>query len=720
MTTTTSLLSLALLWASAPAPTSSPAESTVHRYAVLAAASRGGPERVALQYALHDAKAMSRVLDDLGGVPLSNQVQLNEPGPAELLEAIRALEPRIAVHPGARVELFVYYSGHSDEEGLLLGDERLPYPELRKALEASRADVRIAILDSCASGAMTRNKGGTKRPPFLVDASSHVRGYAVLTSSSDTEAAQESDRIQASFFTHALVTGLRGAADVGGDGRVTLNEAYHFAFHETLARTERTQAGAQHPAYEMQLVGMGDLVMTDLRGTSATLLLDETIDGRVYLRDAKGALAAELNKPGGRVVALGLAPGAYNLTLEQAGGVRGGEVELVEGGEARLTITALGEVQVEPTTSRGRATYEHVPVNISIIPALSFGPARKKRQNFVLNLLWSKYAVLEGLELGTGLSVVEDAMYGAQLTMVGNLVLGPATGAQLTTGFNYASGRTIGLQLAAGLNISGGLDGAQLSAGGNVDRGRSLGLQATAGVNIASALVGAQLSSGLNMAEELGGAQVGMLNLGGQLQGVQLAVLNIGGDVRGMQVGLLNIATGQMRGLQLGLVNYATEMVGAPIGLLSVVARDGTLKPSVWASDVALLNVGLKLGARHFYGILSAGLFPATTRRGLAFGVGMGGHLPLGEALFVDLDLIGYRAEEALEVTSTATWILQTRLTPGYQLFEDVAIVGGPSLNVQLIEDPEHGSALRPGFAHVSASGRVAVWPGFSIGLQFF
>ena len=45
------------------------------------------------------------------------------------------------------------------------------------------------------------------------------------------EAAQESDRICASYFTHYLVSGFRGAADLSGDGKVTLNEAYQFAFN---------------------------------------------------------------------------------------------------------------------------------------------------------------------------------------------------------------------------------------------------------------------------------------------------------------------------------------------------------------------------------------------------------------------------------------------------------------------------------------------------------
>src|SRR5262249_42604973 len=126
-----------------------------------------------------------------------------------------------------------------------------------------------------------------------------VRGHAFLASSSQSEAAQESDRIGGSFFTHYLVTGLRGAADASGDGRVTLNEAYAFAFRETLAGTEATRGGAQHPAYDIEMAGTGDVVITDLHQLSAGLSLPSELAGRVFVRDASGALVAELGKRAG-------------------------------------------------------------------------------------------------------------------------------------------------------------------------------------------------------------------------------------------------------------------------------------------------------------------------------------------------------------------------------------------------------------------------------------
>src|SRR6185295_2105265 len=157
----------------------------------------------------------------------ANEIVLRQPKLRELIDALDLLTRRVtaakrtAGASGGRTEVVLYYSGHADEQGLLLGDDRYSYRTLRDRLDLIPADVRIAVLDACSSGAFTRVKGGKARPPFLVDESADMRGHAFLTSSSETEAAQESDRIHASYFTHYLVSGFRGAADTSGDGKVT-------------------------------------------------------------------------------------------------------------------------------------------------------------------------------------------------------------------------------------------------------------------------------------------------------------------------------------------------------------------------------------------------------------------------------------------------------------------------------------------------------------------
>ena len=62
----------------------------------------------------------------------------------------------------------------------------------------------------------------------------------MITSSAAREAALESAEIEASFFSHHLISGLRGAADTSGDGLVTLAEAYQYAFTH---RSEERRVG---------------------------------------------------------------------------------------------------------------------------------------------------------------------------------------------------------------------------------------------------------------------------------------------------------------------------------------------------------------------------------------------------------------------------------------------------------------------------------------------
>jgi hypothetical protein len=345
------LLGLAL----ALALPASAADGPTRRFAVVAGASAGGPGRTPLRYATSDARDVSRVLRRLGGVALDDLVLLEEPDAAGLHAAFDgvAAEAERARRAGQRVELFVY-SGHSDEQGLLLGASRLDYPELRRELDRVPADVRVAILDSCASGAITRAKGGVHRPPFLLDQSSRVSGHAFLTSSAADEAAQESDRLHASFFTHALLTGLRGAADASGDGVVTLNEAYQFAFRETLASTEATQGGPQHATYDIGLVGSGDVVMTDLRRADAVLVVPEQLDGRVFVRNAAGQLVAELRKLRGARVELALEEGRYAVQVAQAQHVLSGSIELVASRRAFLDEARLSSAPLAPAVARGQ------------------------------------------------------------------------------------------------------------------------------------------------------------------------------------------------------------------------------------------------------------------------------------------------------------------------------------------------------------------------------
>ncbi len=329
------------------------------RFLLVTGSNFGGTDRPMLRYAISDAERFARVMADLGGIEPQNTKMLKEPKVSDLVEAFDWLNRRVNETRGGiglagnRTEILIYYSGHADEKGLLLGDDRYSYQSLRERLDEIAADVRIAVLDACASGAFTRLKGGMARKPFLVDRSADMQGHAFLTSSAETEVAQESDRLQASYFTHYLLSALRGAADGNADSRITLNEAYQFAFQETLGHTVNSQGGAQHPSYDIKLSGSGEVTITDLRRTTATLGLGASLEGRIFVRHLRPEPVAELYKPQGRVVDLGLEPGGYEVRVERPPMAWLAKAEIGKGKRLELELDQFTPTKAEPTRNRG-------------------------------------------------------------------------------------------------------------------------------------------------------------------------------------------------------------------------------------------------------------------------------------------------------------------------------------------------------------------------------
>ncbi|MCA9547472.1 MAG: caspase family protein, partial [Myxococcales bacterium] len=309
------LLALALPpWAAAAAPT--------RRVAVLVAHPTGGPDTEPLQYPTRDAEKLGAVLTELGGFAAEDVAVLTAPTGPQVAAALAQAEARVgqAKAAGERALLLFYYSGHAASGDLQLGAQRLPMATLQQALRGSAADVKLAFLDACQSGAMTRLKGGVRAPGFVVEAEpdAQAAGMVVITSSSAHEASQESDELRGSFFTHHLVSGLRGAADRSGDGVVNLEEAYTYAYHRTVSQTAGTRGGTQHPTFTYDLRGNGQVGLTRLGGRGALLFAGDAA-GRylVYDRD-RDLVVGEVDARRGHPTRLSVAPGRYVIKKRTA------------------------------------------------------------------------------------------------------------------------------------------------------------------------------------------------------------------------------------------------------------------------------------------------------------------------------------------------------------------------------------------------------------------
>ncbi|HWB81881.1 MAG TPA: hypothetical protein VG755_43260, partial [Nannocystaceae bacterium] len=455
---------------------------------------------------------------------------------------------------------------------------------------------------------------------------------------------------------------------------VTLTEAYRFAFDETLERTEATRGGAQHAAYDIQLAGSGDLVMTDLRRPSATLVLADDVTGRVSVRGPTGRLAAELYKPAeASAIALAVEPGKYQVLVDDGKARRRADVEIAKRGRVGVSAKDFRIVPMEYASLRGDDPYYEVPFDIGLIPPASInGTVKRKQKNHSLRIRnraslsfgWNNSARIDGVSLGMFASIVEEEMHGVQGSAGVAVTRGTVEGWQFGQVFNHAGG-----------------------------------------------LIGAQTGFINNVKKLERGAQLGFVNVGDEVKGVQLGVFNWAKDAK------------------------------ASVGLFTL-TKKGNVHPEIWTGDVAAINLGLRFPARYTYSFLNIGIHPAGKGSGYQFGLGWGGHVPLGGTkAFMDIDLSGHVVLESVnKVRGKPGGLGMLRIMFGYQFFDRLAVFGGPTLSVFahgrpatvciVPEGMTDESCSRPGELHAPGYGfnvydrrednfRIRMSPGFAAGLRF-
>ncbi len=283
------LVAIFLLW-------STPTFASSQRLAVVIGNNQGNGV-ITLQFAESDAAKVAAAFTSVAGVA-PHHLQLLQGKQVADIEAALAEVKRTVQAYAARdigVTLLFYFSGHSSGEALEIGSEAFPFATLKKMLRDTGADTRVVIIDSCQSGGLITAKGSSVTGGFRIQLADDLssRGEAILTSSSASEAALESRSVGGSIFTHHFLSGLRGAADKTGAGRVTLAEAYSYAFDHTVAATTNIVAGAQHPSYDYALSGKGDFVLS-MPGEARALLRLPAGFSRFIITDKNDHVFAEL------------------------------------------------------------------------------------------------------------------------------------------------------------------------------------------------------------------------------------------------------------------------------------------------------------------------------------------------------------------------------------------------------------------------------------------
>ena len=232
------------------------------------------------------------------------------------------------------------------------------------------ATLTVVVLDACQSGAFSRVKGATPAADFSFNSRHQLAasGIAVLASSSGSELSQESEQLRSSYFTHHLLVGMRGAGDTNRDGQVSLDEAYRYAYHQTLLATAETAVGGQHVSLEVDLKGHGEVPMSFPRAATSSIELPAALEGKTLVQDRRAqAVVAETYKARGAPVRIAVAPGDYEVLVRRGARLSRCQVTAGPGGVAVDLARCTTEAVV--VASRKGGGFER-PMRLEVFVAL--------------------------------------------------------------------------------------------------------------------------------------------------------------------------------------------------------------------------------------------------------------------------------------------------------------------------------------------------------------
>lgn len=278
-----------------------------------------------------------------------------EPDAANLKRTVGqiAADVQRARQRGVRTVLYVVYAGHGrskGEEGYVsLENRRLTGQVIAKEiLGPAGAHESHLIVDACDSVflALGRGPGGSRRQ---VSGFSRLAGtllaadVGMVLSTSSARESHEWEAFQAGVFSHAVRSGMLGAADADGDGQVS--------YREIAAFVERANAAIPNERYRSRVFARPPVrtsVLVDLRPRLGRHVeIGRQQHGRYLVEDDRGVRLADFHSSPRRRVRL-LRPGARVIFIRPPGGER--EYTIEPGGE----VVRLAALTASPPHVSGR------------------------------------------------------------------------------------------------------------------------------------------------------------------------------------------------------------------------------------------------------------------------------------------------------------------------------------------------------------------------------
>ena len=149
---------------------------------------------------------------------------------------------------GASDRVILYFSGHGMPNSLVPYDTQpgrpgrlLTYQTIKTAFRTSRASTKLCIADACMAGGLTTQRASRQMAKQVSDGSS----VAMMLASRSTQRAVEDGRLAGGAFTHFLLSGLNGQADLDHNGVVTIRELHRYV----APRVKKQTGGQQTPIF---------------------------------------------------------------------------------------------------------------------------------------------------------------------------------------------------------------------------------------------------------------------------------------------------------------------------------------------------------------------------------------------------------------------------------------------------------------------------------------
>ncbi len=157
--------------------------------------------------------------------------------------------------------VLLYLSGHGLKGSFLPFDfdgfhNRLRYEDIRTILDQSDAKQKICLADACYAGTFTGTKTTSLQSSLknfyslINDASA---GTAFLLSSKTGEVSLEDQGLRQGIFSHYLIRGLKGVADVNRDKIIQLGELFDYVTREVKRYTGNRQSPEVAGKFDAQL-----------------------------------------------------------------------------------------------------------------------------------------------------------------------------------------------------------------------------------------------------------------------------------------------------------------------------------------------------------------------------------------------------------------------------------------------------------------------------------